>query len=160
MMSETEEPLQQPARAASRRRVARVAAVQTLYQAEVAKKPLSVVATDMRQHYLGHAVDDMSLVADRRFYDTVLNAVEENGGKLIDLVEGALDKRQFDRMELVLQAILVAGAAELLAIVETPPKVAISEYVDIADDFFGRPEAALVNAALDRIARLVRPDEF
>lgn len=159
MMSETEEPLQ-PARAASRRRVARVAAVQTLYQAEVAKKPLDVVATDMRKHYLGHAVDDMSLVADRRFYDTVLKAVEENGGKLIDLVEGALDKRQFDRMELVLQAILVAGAAELLAIADTPPKVAISEYVDIADDFFGRPEAALVNAALDRIARLVRPDEF
>lgn len=158
-MPETEEPLK-PGPSASRRRVARVAAVQTIYQAEVAKKPLAAVAKDMRNHYLGHAVDDMSLVADRRFYDTVLTAVEESGAKLIDLVQGALDKRQFDRMELVLQAILVAGAAELFAISATPPKVAISEYVDIADDFFGRPEAALVNAALDRIARLVRPDEF
>lgn len=149
-----------PARTASRRRVARVAAVQTLYQAEVVHKPLAGAADEMRRHYLGQAVDDMSLVADRKFYDKVVAAVEANGEKLIELVQGALENRRLERMELVLQAILVAGAAELLAISDTPPKVAISEYVDIADDFFGGSEAALVNAALDRIGHLVRPDEF
>lgn len=149
-----------PRRGASRRRVARVAAVQTLYQAEVAKTTLGGAAAEMRRHYLGAAVDDMSLVADRRFYDQIIQAVEANGDKLIELVQGALDTRRLERMELVLQAILVAGAAELLAISEAPPKVTISEYVDIADDFFGPSEASLVNAALDRIGRLTRPDEF
>ncbi|MGZ0188711.1 MAG: transcription antitermination protein NusB, partial [Alphaproteobacteria bacterium] len=76
------------------------------------------------------------------------------------LIQGALDTRRLERMELVLQSILVAGAAELLAISEAPPKVTISEYVDIADDFFGKSEASLVNATLDRIGHLVRPDEF
>jgi len=149
-----------PRRGASRRRVARVAAVQTLYQAEVVKTSIAGAAADMRRHYLGAAVDDMSLVADRRFYDQIVQAVEANADKLIDLVQGALDTRRLERMELVLQAILVAGAAELLAISEAPPKVTISEYVDIADDFFGPSEASLVNAALDRIGRLTRPDEF
>ncbi len=147
-------------RTASRRRTARVAAVQTLYQAEVVHKPLKGAAEEMRRHYLGQAVDDMSLVADRRFFDLIITAVDDNGEKLIDLVQGALQNRRLERMELVLQAILVAGAAELLAIAEAPPKVTISEYVDIADDFFGPQEASLVNAALDRIGHLVRPDEF
>lgn len=149
-----------PVRPASRRRVARVAAVQTLYQAEVVHKPLKGAAEEMRKHYIGAAVDDMSLVADRAFYDTLLAAVDSEGDKLIELVQGALENRRLERMELVLQAILVTGAAELLAVSEAPPKVSISEYVDIADDFFGPSEAALVNAALDRIGHLVRPDEF
>ena len=148
------------ARHASRRRTAHVAAVQTLYQAEIVHKPLKGAAQEMREHYLGKAVDDMSLAADRRFFDKLIQAVEDNGETLIDLVQGALEKRKLDRMELVLQSILVAGAAELFAMPETPPKVAISEFVDIADDFFGSAEAALVNATLDRIGRLTRPDEF
>jgi len=149
-----------PVRPASRRRIARVAAVQTLYQAEVVHKPLKGAAADMRKHYIGGSVDDMSMNADRRFFDLVINAVADNGEKIIDLVQGVLQTRRLERMELVLQAILVAGAAELLVISETPPKVTISEYVDIADDFFGSSEASLVNATLDRIGHLVRPDEF
>jgi len=156
----TRPPGAAPQRSASRRRVARVAAVQTLYQAEVVHKPLAGAADEMRRHYLGKALDDMSLVADRRLYDKIIEAVGANGDKLIELVQGALDNRRLERMELVLQSILVAGAAELLAVAETPPKVAISEFVDIADDFFGSSEASLVNAALDRIGHLVRPDEF
>ncbi len=149
-----------PPKAATRRRTARVAAVQTLYQAEVVHQPLKGAAEEMRRHYLGQAVDGMSLVADRRFFDLLVTAVDENGERVIALLQGALDNRKLERMELVLQAILVAGAAELLAMPGTPPKVAISEYVDIADDFFGPKEASLVNAALDRIGHLVRPDEF
>ena len=151
---------QQLVRAASHRRVARVAAVQTLYQAEIVHKPLAGAAMEMREHYLGQNIDGMSLVVDKKFYGTIIQAIEENGERLIELLQGALENRRLERMELILQAILVAGAAEIFAIGDAPPKVSISEYVDIADDFFGKPEAALVNAALDRIARLVRPDEI
>lgn len=151
---------QQIVRTASHRRVARVAAVQTLYQAEIVHKPLAGAAKEMRKHYLGQNIDGMSLVADKNFYGAIIQAIDENGERLIELLQGALENRRLERMELILQAILVAGAAELLAIGDAPPRVSISEYVDIADDFFGKPEAALVNAALDRIARLVRPDEL
>jgi N utilization substance protein B len=134
--------------------------VQTLYQAEIVHKPLAGAAKEMRKHYLGQNIDGMSLVADKNFYGAIIQAIDENGERLIELLQGALENRRLERMELILQAILVAGAAELLAIGDAPPRVSISEYVEIADDFFGKPEAALVNAALDRIARLVRPDEL
>lgn len=158
-MTVVDEPEARP-RPASRRRTARVAAVQTLYQAELVHTSLAKAAEDMRKHYLGSSVDEMSLVADRRYFDLIIEAVNQNGDRLISLVQGALQNRRLERMELILQAILVTGAAELLAVAESPPKVAISEYVDIADDFFGSAEASLVNATLDRIGHLVRPDEF
>jgi N utilization substance protein B len=41
-----------------------------------------------------------------------------------------------------------------------PPKVAISEYVDIAHAFYSGPEPGLVNAVLDHIARVLRPTEI
>ena len=41
-----------------------------------------------------------------------------------------------------------------------PAKVAISEYVDVADAFFGVEEPRFVNGVLDKLARQQRPKEF
>ena len=44
---------------------------------------------------------------------------------------------------------------------DTPPKVAITEYVDVAKAFFeDGDEPKFVNAVLDHIAREVKPDAF
>jgi len=150
-----------PPRAPSRRHVTRIAVVQTLYQADLTGKTIPVAAREMRKHYLGRAVDgETPVAADPKFFDTVIEAVNANGPTLIEMLQSALKTRPLERMELVLQAILVAGAAELFAVQEAPPKVIISEYVEIAEHFFGRPEASVVNATLDKIGHLVRPDEF
>jgi len=150
-----------PPRAPSRRHVTRIAVVQTLYQADLTGKTIPVAAREMRKHYLGRAVDgETPVAADPKFFDTVIEAVNANGPTLIEMLQSALKNRPLERMELVLQAILVAGAAELFAVQEAPPKVIISEYVEIAEHFFGRPEASVVNATLDKIGHLVRPDEF
>ena len=81
---------QQIVRTASHRRVARVAAVQTLYQAEIVHKPLAGAAKEMRKHYLGQNIDGMSLVADKNFYGAIIQAIDENGERLIELLQGAL----------------------------------------------------------------------
>ena len=55
--------------------------------------------------------------------------------------------------------LLVAGG-ELLEF-DTPPKVAIVEYMDVASAFFPEgKEARFVNAVLDHMAREARPEAF
>jgi N utilization substance protein B len=100
---------------------------------------------------------------------------EPDGGLLAQLVRGAstesvlLDEMigraltgdwSVERLEAVLRAILRAGAWELHARPQTPARVCISEYVDIAHAFYAGPEPGLVNAVMDRIAQVLRPDEL
>jgi N utilization substance protein B len=44
---------------------------------------------------------------------------------------------------------------------DTPPKVVINEFVDVARAFFPEgPESKFVNAVLDHMARGARPEAF
>ncbi len=52
------------------------------------------------------------------------------------------------------------GALELSRRPETPVRVVVSEYVDLAGAFFGGKEPGLVNGVLDRLARELRPEAF
>ena len=55
-----------------------------------------------------------------------------------------------------MRAILRAGTFELLERADVPVAVIVTEYVEIAQAFFGDDEPKLVNAVLDRIAKQVR----
>ncbi len=65
-----------------------------------------------------------------------------------------------ERLEVLLQAILQCGVFELLSQPSVPARVVISEYLAVADAFFEGKEPGLVNAVLDRIARLLRSEEL
>ena len=64
------------------------------------------------------------------------------------------------RLDMTLRALLRAGIFELLACPEVPAKAVISEYVELARDFFDGAEPGLVNGILDTLARRLRPAEF
>ena len=68
--------------------------------------------------------------------------------------------RRFDQLDLLMQAILMAGTYELLARADIDPPLTISEYVDVAKAFFAGKESNLVNGVLDRIARTLRPEDL
>jgi N utilization substance protein B len=101
--------------------------------------------------------------------------VEPDGDMLTQIVFGAtMQKEKLDaliaahlsgewtieRLEAVLRAVLRAGIFELTHRDDIPPKVTITEYVDIAHAFYAGPEPGLVNAVLDRIARQDRRGEM
>ena len=65
-----------------------------------------------------------------------------------------------ERVELLLRCILRAGVYELLVRRAVPARVAISEYVDLADAFFDSAECGMANAILDGLARRLREAEF
>jgi transcription antitermination protein NusB len=64
------------------------------------------------------------------------------------------------RIDPVLRAVMRAGTAELAMASGAPAKVVINEYLDVARGFFIGAEPGMANAVLDRLARLLRPDEF
>jgi transcription antitermination protein NusB len=64
------------------------------------------------------------------------------------------------RVDAILRAILRAGTYELSARHDIPPRVTITEYVDIAHAFLDREEAGMVNAVLDRLARKERAEDL
>ncbi len=161
-------------RHASRRRsAARLAAVQALYQVELTGAPVDTVLNDFTEHGIGakalvpRGEDDDTEVeaplaeADALLFTAIVRGTVERLTDVDAMVGGALTGDwTVGRLEAVLRAILRAGAFELASRPEVPPKVAISEYMDVADAFYSGPEPGLVNAVLDRIARVVRAGEF
>ena len=64
------------------------------------------------------------------------------------------------RIDPTIRALLRAAGAELRD-QGTPPKVVITEYVDVARAFFPEgKEPSFVNAVLDHMAREARPEAF
>jgi len=161
-------------RAAPRRlAAARLAAVQALYQAEFAGADAETVIRDFLDHRVGRTVPigrvgdggvevEVKLPKpDAALFASIVTGALARRAELDRMIDGALDEgRSVGRLEAVMRSILRAGAFELAARADIPPRVSINEYVDVAGAFYGGPEPGLVNAVLDRIARLVRAGEI
>ncbi len=141
---------------------ARLAAVQALYQAELTGSPVEAVLAEFLAHRLDEEVDGLSLAtADRGLLELLVRGVGKEREELDDMLAAVLDEDwPVERLETLLQILLRVGALELSRRPETPVRVVISEYVDLASAFFGGKEPGLVNGVLDRMARALRPEDF
>lgn len=143
-----------------RRSAARLAAVQALYQLDVAGGGAESVVGEFNRYRLGGEVDGARLVeAEPELFGDLVLGVTQRRPEIDALLNGVLsDELPLDKLELLIQAILRAGAYEILARQDIDPPLTISEYVDVANSFFVRRESTIVNGILDRLAREVRPD--
>jgi len=64
------------------------------------------------------------------------------------------------RIDSIVRAILRAAAFELMELEDVPPRVVISEYIEVAHAFFEGDEPRVVNGVLDSLARKLRPGEL
>jgi len=146
---------------AGKRGLARLAAVQALYQIELTSAEPGAVVSEFLAHRLGREIDgDQYAEADRGFFTDLVNGCSERREDVDGIVAAALPPDwPLRRLESVLRAILRAGAYELLARSDVPARVAINEYVEIAHAFFSGKEPGMVNGALDRIAHTLRETE-
>ncbi|HEX2724796.1 MAG TPA: transcription antitermination factor NusB [Beijerinckiaceae bacterium] len=144
------------------RSAARLAAVQALYQMDVAGKGVVDAQAEFEAFWIGREVEGISFKpAENAFFRDLLAGVVREQRAIDGKVDAALSEGwPLKRIEAVLRAILRAGAYELLFRKDVPGRVAISEYVDIAHSFYAEDEPGLVNAVLDRIAHDARPDEM
>lgn len=146
------------ARGANKRGAARLAAVQALYQMDLAGVGVLETAAEYETFRLGKELDgDQYREADAQWFRAILAGVVEQQ-KTIDPVirQSLLDDWPLSRLDTTLRAILRAGVFELMERKDVPVAVVVSEYVDIAKAFYEEDEPKVVNAVLDRVARQLR----
>lgn len=141
------------------RSVARLAAVQALYQMETAGTGVEAVVREFSEHRFDRDLsEDVRLAgADEEFFADLVRGVVGQQAKIDKAITSRLATNwRLERVDATLRAILRAGAFELINRPDVPVEVAIDEYVDIAKSFFEGPEAGFVNGALDGIAKDAR----
>ncbi len=149
----------------NKRRAARLAAVQALYQLELTGGDAAGVVREFGAHRLAELFEPFEVelpspTVDREWFGRIVIGVWGARERLDPAIAGALAEGwSLERCGFLLRACLRAGAFELTDCRDVPIKVVINEYIEVARLFFGGGEAAFVNAALDRLAHRLRLDE-
>ncbi len=141
---------------------ARLYAVQALFQMEHSSQTFDAVIVEFLDHRFGaiYDGDEMAEGNANLFRKLVEDAV--NHQAVIDqMTDRALvAKWPIARIDPTLRGLFRAAGAELTQS-DTPPKVVITEYVDVARAFFPEgKEPKFVNAVLDHMAHEAKPEAF
>ena len=149
-------------RPANRRGAARLAAVQALYQMELADSSVAAIVAEYENFRLGGELDGEQIVeADPVWFRAVVAGVVQNQREIDPVIHAVLPADwPLKRIDILLRAVLRAGVFEIVHRRDVPPRVAVTEYVDVAHAFFTGEEPGMVNGVLDRIARKYRADEM
>jgi transcription antitermination protein NusB len=152
----------QGARKANKRGAARLAAVQALYQMDLAGTGLNEIMAEFESYWLGGEVEGARYrPAEVAYFRDIVAGVVREQGRLDPQIDAALTGGwPLKRIEAVLRALLRAGAYELACRPDVPARVVMSEYVDLAGAFVGDDETGMVNAVLDQLAHQLRAAEF
>jgi N utilization substance protein B len=147
---------------AEKRSAARLAAVQALYQMDVAGAGVADVLAEFESHWIGQEVEGVAYKpAEAEFFRDIVGGFVREQRDLDPQVDRALSEGwPLKRVDAILRAILRAGSYELSHRKDIPPRVTITEYVDVAHAFLDRQESGMVNAVLDRLARAIRGAEM
>lgn len=146
----------------SARTAARVAAVQALYQMDLAGTDINdVIEEFLHVRFPAAAPEETIEGADRTFFADILRAVLRRQREIDPMVDEQLATGwRLVRVDAILRAVLRAGVAELIDRNDVPARVVINEYINVARFFFSEDEPRVVNGVLDKIAHAVRPKEF
>jgi len=139
-----------------KRTAARLAAVQALYEIDVAESDVQAVlqmalsrGSQLTEDDTGRPSSELDLPHLRRLLGGVSDHVEKIDQDIAACLTGDI---ALERMEAILRAILRCGAYELFALSDIPFKVVINEYVNITHAFFSGKGPTLVNGVLDCLA--------
>jgi N utilization substance protein B len=149
-------------RNAKARSASRLAAVQALYQMDMTAIDLNQVIAEFQTHRLGQEIEGCQYhEAEAAFFRDLIEGVVREQLRIDPLVDQHLAEGwRLNRVDSILRAILRAGAYEILLRDDVPPRVVISEYIDLAHAFFEGEEPKVVNGILDKLARQARPADF
>ena len=140
----------------------RLFAVQALFQMESSGQTVVKIVREFESHRFGEVFDDVEMAeGDPAHFRKVVDGAVNWQAKIDQMTDRALvAKWPIDRIDPVIRALFRAAGSELVSM-ETPPKVVINEYVDVAKAFFPEgKESKFVNAVLDHMAREEKPAAF
>ena len=144
------------------RSASRLYAVQALFQMEHSAQTVDVVRREFLDFRFGETYEGQEMLdGDLDLFGRIMDDAVNYQAPIDQQTDRALvAKWPLGRIDPTLRALFRAAGAELKD-TGTPPKVIISEYVDVARAFFPETkEPKFVNAVLDHMAREARPEAF
>ncbi|MFV0626456.1 MAG: transcription antitermination factor NusB [Alphaproteobacteria bacterium] len=148
--------------------VARLAAVQASYMIDYSNLPVDEVISDFIRGEVGryaikedfeHNIEELEELSelDTVYFEEIVRGAHQNKESLEKSINEFLaDDFVFERFDGTLQALLLCAVYEIVYNSETDARVLIQEYVDLAYAFFTKKEPKMVNALLDKIAKVMR----
>jgi len=145
------------------RSAARLYAVQALFQMEASGQTLDTVRQEFETHRFGAEIDDGVDMAegDADLFRKLVEDAVNWQARIDQTTDRALvAKWPIARIDPTLRALFRAAGAEMMQS-DTPPRVVIMEFVEIAKAFYPEgKESRFVNAVLDHMARQAKPEAF
>lgn len=144
------------------RSAARFYAVQALFQMEAAGRDVDHVIREFEDHRFGERFEDHEMAeADVDLFRALMERAVTEQAAIDQATDRALVARwPLGRIDPTLRALFRAAGAELLE-QDTPPRVVITEFVDVSRAFAADDkEPRFVNAVLDHMAHEMRPEAF
>ncbi|MBC6407147.1 MAG: transcription antitermination factor NusB [Rhodobacteraceae bacterium] len=150
------------ARRNRRKSVARLHAIQALYQMEQTGQALYQVQREFLDCRFGETIDGQTILrADAKLFTQLLEGAVESQALIDQTIDRALVSAwPLGRVDSILRALFRAAGAEMTQ-KATPAKAVICEFVQIAEAFAPAGRASgFVNGVLDHMMREIRPQEL
>lgn len=151
--------------------LARIAAVQVIYQIgqnNVEQLEFETLLMKMNSFYSDDSLsldyeinsnDDLKLKLNKKYFQDLTTYTYSNL-EFADIIisQKLINDWQIKGLSNLLLAVLRVGICEIKYFPETPTKVIINEYTDIANDMLGGTETGFVNVVLDKVAKEIREE--
>ena len=150
-----------------KRRLARLVAVQALFQADIMQQSAVLVLKEFEAHRLSSKNGKPSWTdpdtnqilgqVDVTLMRDIVALALQHQASLEDILSANLPSGwPLARLERPMRLILIAGLAEIQYQPQTPLPVIVSDYVDVAHAYLGEKEPGMINAILDKVGKALR----
>ena len=132
------------------RRIAREAVLQALYASAITGEDSDKILKDIlkRRSYESNLI---------KYITDLFQSAMNNKEWCEDQIKSRLNNWEFDRVALLDRLLLIVAISEIYFVEDVPPKVSISEAIEIAKIYCNEDSSSFVNGVLDNVYKAM-PD--
>lgn len=132
------------------RRIAREAVLQALYASAMTGEDSDKILKDIlnRRSYESNLI---------KYITNLFESAMDNKEWCEDQIKSRLNNWEFDRVALLDRLLLIVAISEIYFVEDVPPKVSISEAIEIAKIYCNEDSSSFVNGVLDNVYKAM-PD--
>ena len=132
------------------RRIAREAILQALYASAMTGEDSDKILKDIlnRRSYESNLI---------KYITDLFESAMDNKEWCEDQIKSRLNNWEFDRVALLDRLLLIVAISEIYFVEDVPPKVSISEAIEIAKIYCNEDSSSFVNGVLDNVYKAI-PD--
>ena len=142
----------------NKKTISRLAVIQSLYQFELneQKQTIEELNTSIRNFYTDYQNidDDNSIKLSVHYFNELLQFSIEKVKEVDEIIYSYLSSDgELNKISMIVRSILRVGVAELKYFPETPRKVILNEYSDIASELAREQDIGFINSILDKYSK-------